>query len=47
MYVPDAFATTGTQTVEVLSPDPATPTPSPQAAAAGVTPAIKPAGGAQ
>jgi uncharacterized protein YfaS (alpha-2-macroglobulin family) len=35
MYVPDAFATTGTQTVEVLSPDPAAAAPSPQAAAAG------------
>jgi uncharacterized protein YfaS (alpha-2-macroglobulin family) len=31
MYVPDAFATTGTQTVEVLSPDPAAPTSSSQA----------------
>lgn len=47
MYVPDAFATSGTQTVEVLSADPAAPTSSPQAAAAGVAPAIKPAGGVQ
>jgi len=35
MYVPDAFATTGAQTVEVLSPDPAAATPPSQAAGAG------------
>jgi len=51
MYVPDAFATTGAQTVEVLSPDPAAATPPSQAAGAGAATAApstnKVAGGAQ
>jgi Bacterial Alpha-2-macroglobulin MG10 domain len=48
MYVPDAFATTGAQTVDVLSPDPAAATPSSQAAGAGAAPSTsKAAGGVQ
>jgi hypothetical protein len=47
MYVPDAFATTGAQTVDVVSPDPAATTPSPQAqAVAGASPQARAAGAA-